>query len=89
MAGRGRPNARQRVACGKLQEQVVAFLDRTGPLASAEEVDKYLSLRSVSYCGEVVPKAEPLTWDRVRRRLQTKEQCATIDAVKLSEGSVK
>ena len=54
-----------------------------------EDWDEYLKNQRVNYCGEVAPKAQPLTWEQMEQGLPPPEHCGAIRAEDLAEGTMR
>ena len=66
------------------------FVDSSGEaIVPAEGWQSKLGQHSVTYCGEVVQRAMPLTLEQILPALPPADLSGKLDAVGLSEGSMR
>jgi hypothetical protein len=79
------PTAAQSAALECLDSDVMWFLQRGGSVLTTECWKAYLGGRSVTYTGDAVLKAKPLSWAQVSAALPPPSRCANIAALDLAE----
>ena len=84
-----RPSKAQAEALESLARRVIYFLELDDARLPVKNWKEYLESRNVTYSGEQVLTAMPLSWAQVEPALPPAHQCACVDALALAEGAVR